>query len=411
MKKPFLIAATLAVTAITLAGCSLSGSSSPSKTTASSAPIKVGIVVSASGAYSILGIPQEEALKLRAQEIDKAGGIMGRQVELTFVDDTTDPAKGAQLFNQLASEGDYDALMSSPFVSSTEAAAPLAEQYKIPTMALGPSDKLADGSNPWVFVANGDSDLVAHATLDYMKDSGKFHKLAIVYIGNDAYGVNGNTATQDWAKKDGLTIAGSQAIDRSTTDFSSTIQNVKSSGADSVIVWGSGPAPSIFTAQWSKLAAGSGIQLFMTPAQATQLYTMVKGQPFTAANGVMTAADNPVLGDQLPQNYWQTKLVNTFASEWSTVGDTSYSYPPSFAFYAASALDVVKAGIEKAGTTDHKAVRDAIESLNLKTMTGVWAFSKTKHVGNNTDEYQIATVQDGKFIATDYSLKKLAQLK
>jgi len=422
MKKTMLAAAAATTALLALAGCSLAGSGGDATNGATPGaadctydpngdPITIGAVIPVTGVYTILGAPQKEALELEADYINEHGGILCRPVKLDVKDDASVPPDSAKLYNELAATGSYDVMLTSSMVAATEAAAPGAEKYEIPTLALGPSQALTDGKNKWVFVVPNTSDIFAKATVEYMQAEGKYKKLAIAYIAGDAYGEGGKTSTEDYAKDAGIEIVSEQGFERTATDFAGLLKNVADSGADSLFVWGSGAGPSILTAQFAGLGLGKQMQLFMTGSQASDLYIKSNGAFVPATEGVIIGADLGVPGTELPEGTEIRKLVDDFASRWGAMGDAQYSYPPQFAFEAASALEIAKTAIEKAGSTDPDAVRDALEQTDIYTYIGAKHYTATDHAGGDVDTVAMVVVEDGGFKATDYALEKFKSLK
>lgn len=408
MKKTVL-AALGAATLLALTGCSISGGSpAPSGDAGDTSPIKVGAILPQSGAYSILGTPQTAALKLEVEKVNAEGGVGGREIELTFRDDTSDPTTSVQLYNELAETGDYDLMITSSRTANSQATGPSAAQYEIPTLALGPVNAFADGSNPWVFVIPATGAVNAEAQIQYFAEEG-YKKIAIAYIDGDAYGQDGQDSLAKYGPEYGVETVFSQGYDAATTDFAPLIQSVLASGADGFWVWGSGPTPAIITAQWAATAANSGVQLFMTASQASNLFSYKDGAPVPAANLVQLGSNIGVVGKQLPESDLKT-MIDDFAERWAGLGDAQYKYPPQFAFEAAKAIQVLKAAVESAGSTDHTAVRDAIEGLDILTYTGQTKFSATDHVGLTADWIAIDTIKDGEFLATENTLAKFAEL-
>jgi branched-chain amino acid transport system substrate-binding protein len=110
-------AAALAVGA--LAACSSSssnGSSSPAGTSASGSAITIGASLSLTGDFSADGQAFEKGYKLWAADVNKAGGIMGRQVSLTIIDDKSDPQQASANYQTLINSDHVD-LTFGPFSS------------------------------------------------------------------------------------------------------------------------------------------------------------------------------------------------------------------------------------------------------------------------------------------------------
>ena len=111
------IAAASATAAIILAACSSSGGSSGGSASPSSTkPIVIGASVSLTGDFSADGQAFQRGYNLWASDVNAAGGLMGRQVKLIFLDDKSDPTQGSTNVQQLISNDHVD-LLFGPFSS------------------------------------------------------------------------------------------------------------------------------------------------------------------------------------------------------------------------------------------------------------------------------------------------------
>jgi len=379
--------------ALGLAGCGAAEGGSGSAGS-NSGPVRIGMVVPVTGFLSPLGLGDKAAVEQELKTINDSGGILGRKLEVTIKDDKSDVPQSVTEFNQLAADRSYSAILSSSFVSASTAVGPSAETSKIPIVALGPVSAFADGSNPYAFTGVATPEVYAQAMVDYLAAEG-YGTLAVAYSGKDLYGEVGDQATQAAAEKAGIDVVLDEPYDQTATDFSALVSKVKAAKPDGFLVWGAGPAPVIISKQF----ADSGIQLLMTGAQASQLYVQPAGD---AAEGVVMTSSIAVPGRELPAGPLK-KLVEAFTGPWATAND---GYPPQFAFDGATGLQLLKAAIEKAGSTDREKVRDALESLDVLTPTGRFTFSKTDHAGLDTDAVAIVQVENGDLKATPYSLER-----
>jgi branched-chain amino acid transport system substrate-binding protein len=392
--------AALAITA--LAGCTATAADGGTE----DGPIKVGVVLPMTGPYAILGGPGSAALNLMADQINADGGIDGRPLELTIKDDTTDVTQSVTEYNQLAASGEYDVLISSSFVSASAAISESATAAQIPTLSLGPVSAYGDGSNEWIFVVPATAEVYGEAMIEYFSAIG-VEKLAVGFTGGDLFGTGGSEATLKYADEAGIEIVLNEPFDQAATDFTPLITKALGSGADAFLVWGAGPAPAIITGQFAGMGAGSGMELYMTGAQASTLYTGPLGE---AAEGIVLSSNLAVAGAGLPEGSLKTQ-IDDFAALWAGSDSAAdYPYPPQFAFEGAAALQLIKAAIEAAGTTDHASVRDALEALDVLTVVGRKAFSPSDHVGSTTRDLAIVQIQGGDFIAIDYTLERFAEL-
>ena len=376
--------------AATLAACGSAGA-----TGTSSSAVKIGMVVPLTGPYAPLGQGDKAAALQEVAALNKNGGIDGKNVELVIKDDKSDVTQSVTEFNKMAVDKSYTTILSSSYVSASTAVGPSAKSNKIPIIALSPVSAFADGSNPWAFTGVAIPEVYGQAIVDYFKSTG-LKTLAIGHTGDDIYGELGNKATVDAAKKAGIDVVVDEPFDDRATDFSALVKKVVDAKPDGFLVWGAGPAPVIITKQFT----GSGIPLFMTGAEASNLYVQPSG---AAAEGVTMTSSIAVPGRELPAGPLKN-LVDAFAGPWQQANNNAY--PPQFAFDGVTAIELLRAAIEKAGSTDRQKVRDALESLDVLTPTGRFTFSKTDHAGLDTNAIAIVTVKNADLVATDYSLAR-----
>lgn len=390
MKYQHLAAAALAAaSALVLAGCAAPAATDD----AADGPIRIGMVVPLTGPYSPLGLGDKAAAEQQVAAINAAGGIDGRQIELIVKDDKTDVTQSVTEFNQLAADDSISLILSSSFVSASAASGSSAEQNQIPILALGPVSAFADGSNPWAFTVPATPEVYAQALVDYFVAEG-IETLSIGFQGEDVYGQTGSEATIAAAEEAGIEIVLSQAFDGGATDFTPLITDVTAAGADGFLVWGAGPAPVIITKQLE----GQGIRTFMTGAQASNLYIEPSG---SAAEGIVLSTSIAVVGDEIPAGPLKDS-IDAFVGPWKEANDGVY--PPQFAFDGLAGIQLAQAAIEKAGSSDRQAIRDALETLDVLTSIGRFTFSPTNHSGLDTSAIAIAEIVDGTFVATEYTL-------
>ena len=110
------IAAASAAAATILAACGSGGGTSSSSNSASKSPITIGVSVSLTGDFSADGQAFQRGYNLWASDVNKAGGILGRKVKLTYLDDKSDPTQGSTNVQQLISSDHVDMLFG-PFSS------------------------------------------------------------------------------------------------------------------------------------------------------------------------------------------------------------------------------------------------------------------------------------------------------
>ena len=114
-------------------------------------PIKIGAIFSVTGPASFLGEPEKNTAKMLEEQINKAGGLLGRPVEIVVYDDESDPTKAVTAVDRLIKMDGVVAIVGPSTTGSTLAVAPKAIAAKIPLISCAAAKKIVDPVNPWVF--------------------------------------------------------------------------------------------------------------------------------------------------------------------------------------------------------------------------------------------------------------------
>ncbi|MGI8329270.1 ABC transporter substrate-binding protein [Actinomadura scrupuli] len=381
---PLLAAAALALTA-----CGSGGSGGDT--------IKIGFIESLTGNYAPLGGEAKKTVDLAVDQINSAGGINGRKIELITLDDKTAPDQGVLHFNKLKSRN-VTAIIGSTFSNVGLAVEPLAERAKIPYISLAPADKQVSPVQKYTFVVPAISSKYAEAMLQYFQ-AHKIGKVAVAYDTKSSYAQAGFAGMKRYASQYGVTIVKEEPYETTASDFSPIFTHVRGSGAQALVAWASG-APGVTLAKQFP-TSGLKLPLFMTGSQASKLWLDPVGG---ASEGVYVQSAIGVVGDTLPDGRLKQSV-----KEMSEPFTRKYGYaPPQFAMDGYSGVKLLAAAIEKAGGTDRGKIRDALESLSLVTPAGRYTYSATDHSGLKPTDISMNQVKAGKLVPTEWSAVRLA---
>jgi branched-chain amino acid transport system substrate-binding protein len=376
-----------------VAGCGGTSSSGSGSTD----PIKVGVIVSLTGNYAPLGSEDKKSIELAVQQINDKGGLLGRKIELTVKDDHSQPDQSVLAWGELKSAG-VVAVIGSPFSNSALATIPQVDRDRIPYVSLTPADEQVNPVHPYVFVVPATSATYADRILQYYQAQ-KYTKVAVAYDTKSSYAHAGFVGMQAKSAAYGVTLVASEQFQTTTTEFAAVLNHVKSSGAQALTVWATGPPAVAFAKQYA--TAGAGLPLMFTGAQASTLWLKPTG---TAAEGVFVASAIGVVGDALPAGP-QKQAIDELAQPFSA----KYGYPPpQFAADGYTGVKLLAAAITSAKSTDRTKIRDAFEGLTLTTPNGTYHYSATDHAGLTAKYIAIDVVRAGKLEATDWARTELA---
>ncbi len=360
------------------------------------ASIKVGLIASLTGKFSALGSEDKKAVELAVEQINAAGGLLGRKLELLTRDDQTLPDKSVLAYNELKAQ-DVVAVIGSVFSNSALATLPLAQADGVPYLSLTPAEEQVIPIKPYVFVIPALANAYAERYLEYMQAS-KISKIAVAHDTKGAYAISGYNSMKGLAEKYGVRLVRDEVFETATNDFSPIFTHLKGADAQAFVFWGTGPTGVTVTKQYA--AAGLKLPLFMTPAQASKLWIDPVG---AAGEGVTVLSAIGVVGDYLPDGP-QKQVIQQMAVPYQQ----KHGYPPpQFAQDGYSACLLLFEAIKQAASAERPKIRQALENTKLVTPNGRYQYSPTDHSGLTRDYISVNVVQQGKFVPTAWAKEKL----
>jgi branched-chain amino acid transport system substrate-binding protein len=207
----------------------------------SSKTIKIGHAASLTGDNSVFGQSEATGLKIAVEEINKKGGILGKQVELISVDTRSDPAEAANAVRRLVDQDKVNFVLGPSQSGSTLAATPIVTAAKIPLIAPA-------ASNPYVTVSKSGETYKyifrvcfidtyqGRVIADFVYDRLKARKAAILYdIGSD-YSQWLAKYFEDAFVKRGGTIIAKEAYRTGELDFRAPLGKIKETHPDLIFL-------------------------------------------------------------------------------------------------------------------------------------------------------------------------------
>ena len=366
MKKFFcMMMAVLMVLAMTACG----GEKTPTPNQDETETIRIGGIGPLSGGYANYGFSVKNGAQLAVDEINAAGGINGKQVELSFQDSQADPESDVNAYGKLM---DWGMQVSLGGVLSGETASIVAAAREDNIMLITPSgsaDKCIDGNSRAFRVCFYDS-FQGAAAAQYIKNNNMVDTVGILYQSDIDYSVGLYNAFVEECGKSGITIAETQTFtDATKTDFSTQINALVNSGVKLVFIPFYAEEASTFLTQARGKFADD--VYFFGADGLDGILGKVEQDP-TIANNVLMLT--PFAADDPAEN------VQAFVKAYQAAYNAT---PDQFAADAYDAVYVIKAAVEKAGTTDGDAMAAAMASLEVTGVTGTMTWNADGNTNKN----------------------------
>ncbi len=354
--KKFLCMMMAVLMVLAMAACGGEPANNGGNDTPDATTVKIGGIGPLTGAYANYGLSEKNGAELAVKEINEAGGIAGKQIELSYQDSQGESESAVNAYGKLM---DWGMEVSLGCVLSGENASVVAAARDDDVLLITPSgsaDKCIDGNDKAFRVCFYDSYQGA-AAAQYIKDNNMVDTVGILYQSDNDYPVGLYNAFVAKCGELGITIAETQTFTSSTnTDFSTQVSALVSSGVKLVFIPLYAEEASTFLTQAHGKFADD---VYFFGADGLDGILGKVEQDTSLANNVLMltpfAADNPA------------ENVQSFVKKYQEAYGAT---PDQFAADAYDAIYAIKAAVEKAGSTSGAALASALTSLTVEGVTG-----------------------------------------
>ncbi|MBO3750139.1 ABC transporter substrate-binding protein [Streptosporangiaceae bacterium NEAU-GS5] len=371
-------AATAACLALgVLAACSAPGDTGGGAS--DTGPIKIANVNAQSGQLSSLGQWETKGVKLAIEEVNKAGGINGRTIQLDVLDDQGDPTVGTNLARKIASEG-YVAMLGTAESAVTLAMAPILKDAKIPNITSGQSPKLAALKSPFLFL-NAPTSVTYDETLaKYLVDTKGYKKIAMI-SNNGTYGTGEHDAFKASLQTRNVTPLADEVVTPDQKDFSANLTAIRQQDPEVLFIGAEEVESGLIVKQARELGVKAVI------AGGAPLGTPVYVTTAGADNAEGSVVSSPYLGNDV------NDATKAFAAAYKA------AYNEEAELHGAKAYDGAKILLEalkKTGGAGGQALADAIRGVGRNGLLGQFAYDDS---GVGVHATQIGLIKAGGLVA------------
>jgi urea transport system substrate-binding protein len=361
-------AALAVLPAALLTGC---GDSENSGATAGDGDtIKVGILHSLSGTMAISEVTVANAEKMAVEEINAAGGVLGRKLEIVQEDGASDWPTFAQKAQKLIKKDKVAAVFGGWTSASRKAMLPVFERNR--ALLWYPVQYEGLESSPYIFYTGATTNQQIVPGLDYLKEKGAKR---IFLVGSDyVFPRTANKIIKAYAAANGMQILGEEYTPLGHTEYSTLVNKVAAARPDAVFNTLNGDS----NVSFFKQLKSAGIAADKMPVMSVSIAEEeVKG----------IGVDN-IVGHPVAWNYYQTTegaANDAFVKAFQARHKGAVTSDPMEAGY--NAVHLWAEAVEKAGTTDVEAVKKAAAGISLNLPEG-----KVTIDGANQHMYKTARI-------------------
>ena len=335
-----------------------------------------------SGTAGVLGI------QLAIEDLNAAGGVLGRKLQLIIRDDQSQPPKSIQNMTELIDSEKVAAIFGPTNSGNAMAWKHIPTQKKIVSMGMigGGTDitkPVSPGADNYMFrLSIVDREQVV-ALMAYAKKSGA-KKLGLL-AETTGYGQGGLKDMQDIAKLQGLEVAATERMAVADTDVTSQLNKMKSAGVDTLVVWAQGTPTAQMMRSMEKVNYFPNVLSSWAADNVT----------FYDAAGKMLA-EKPIFMRTLVDATTPRQKALFERAKGKLAAESAFT----FVVHGYDATLVLAAAMTQAGSTDGVKVREALEDLKAPVAgvkkTYTQPFSKTSHEALTAGDFYFVKWTNGK---------------
>ncbi|MET3130960.1 branched-chain amino acid transport system substrate-binding protein [Oxalobacteraceae bacterium GrIS 1.11] len=342
-------------------------------------PIRIGMVNETSGANAEVGIYQANGVALALEEINQAGGVLGRPLKVDIEDNQSTNPGSVLALSKLVGGGNVVAIITSIRSTQTLAIMPKIIRAGIPAMVGGTDYTLTHANNPWIFRARPHDGYSAKVIADFGVNILKKKKWAIVHS-TEAFGIGGKDRLIDALKKFDITPLLIQGVNNNTQDYTPAALAIKKSDIDIVATYLASPSD---VGNFALLLRQSGVDRVLIGSPSVTGVAAVR-------IGAAALYDSYSINDYVAESNPQAQAYATkYKAKWGIE-------PDLYSSWAYDAVHILALAMKNANSTNPEALRKAILAIRgYKGVEGTYNYDQN---GDGVHGYNVVKNEHGKIV-------------
>lgn len=342
--------------------------------------VRIGVFMSLTGSTANFGISSVNGIKMAADEANAQGGINGKQIELLVQDDRSDASEAATIVTKFVTQDQVHAILGEVASSRSIAAAPIAQNAKIPMLSPSSTNPEVTRKGDYIFRTCFIDPQQGKAIGEFAAKNLNAKRAGLLVDRKNDYSVGLSQFIRETFTAGGGQIVVEQSYQEGDTDFNSQLTSIKAGNPDVIFVPGYYGEVGLIAQQAKKL--GINAPLVGGDGWDSQQLYQIGGQALVGSYfSNHYSVDDP---DTAVQTF-----VNNYKTRYGQV-------PDALAATAYDAARILFDAIKRAGSTDGPAIRDALaKTTNFPGVTG----NVTINADRNADKsiVMIKIDQGGKY--------------
>jgi branched-chain amino acid transport system substrate-binding protein len=322
--------------------------------------IKVGMLQMLTGDLARYGIPLRDAGLYAVEEVNAAGGINGRKVEVVLEDVGSTPQGSVQAALKLIQRDRVDVLMQGGTSGHTLATIPIADEHRIAMANMSTAENITQQGSKWTFrAARVPNSVLDRKFAQYVAKEMKLQRVAVIY-GNDEMGRDAATIFAKALEAQGVKPVAVEQVQVGDPDVSAQVTRVKAANPQAIFVQGHSNEATKIIRTIRQLIPG-GVTILGFDQMTTAKFLDEAGG---AANLEGMIYRSGFLGEQSPD-----RDLQAFVARWKAKDPNADTLLPMIQY---AGMQVLFQALRQAGDNlSREGIRDAFYKVQgFKTILG-----------------------------------------
>ncbi|MBC8031099.1 MAG: ABC transporter substrate-binding protein [Pyrinomonadaceae bacterium] len=353
--KRILLSLTIVASLLLALACQPSGSGGDK--------VRIGVFMSTTGDTANFGISSVNGIKMAADEVNLAGGINGKQVELLIQDDRSDASEAATIVTKFVTQDQVHAILGEVASSRSIAAAPIAQNAKIPMLTPSSTNPEVTKKGDYIFRSCFIDPVQGAAIAQFGAKSLNAKRAALMVDRKNDYSTGLEKVISEVFTRLGGQVVVTQSYQAGDQDFNAQITSIKGANPDVIFVPGYYGDVALF----AKQARDKGITV-----------------PLVGGDGWDSPSLYQIGGAALDgcyfSNHYSPDDVDPIVQKFVTDFKTRYgTVPDALAATAYDAARIMFDAIKRANSLDGAAIRQALaDTKEFPGVTGKVTFNENR---------------------------------
>lgn len=341
--------------------------------------IKIGGIFPLSGEVAVYGTECRNGIMLAIDEINAAGGVNGKQLELVGEDDEGSPEKSVNVYKKLVTKDNCDVIIGSLTSGCTAAISSLAQAQKVLLLAPAATLTSITEAGDYVFRACFIDPFQGTVGGKFSRETLGASRAAVLYdIGND-YSIGLYENFKVAFEQGGGTVVAAESYSTGDKDFNAQLTKIKTANPDVVYL------PDYYAT----------VALIVKQLRAQGINTPIVGAD--GWDGIIDNAGDEVLNGFYSNHYAADSTDSRVVTFVKSYEEKYGSTPVSFAALGYDCVYLLKDAMVASGATDATSLKDALMKTNGSYVTGNLTFDENRNPVKSAVMLEIVK-QDGKLV-------------